>query len=91
MILLLQEFDLVVKDIKGSENVIADHLSKLDNKKVTSKELEIEGVFPNEKLFLITEKLWFANISNFKVVGMVPEGYNWHQKRKIFKDASQFI
>jgi len=28
-ILLLQEFDLVIKDMKGSENVIADHLSRL--------------------------------------------------------------
>ena len=40
-VLLLQEFDLVIWDKKGSKNVVADHLSKLANEEVTSKEVEI--------------------------------------------------
>jgi len=38
-ILLLQEFDLVIQDKKGSKNMVADHLSRLVNKEVTLKEL----------------------------------------------------
>ena len=38
-ILLLQEFDLVIQEKKGSENLVADHLSRLVNKEVTLKEL----------------------------------------------------
>ena len=39
-VLLLQEFDLEVKDKKGSDNVIVDHLPKIEN--LTKEEGEIE-------------------------------------------------
>ena len=52
-ILQLQEFDLVIKDKKGYENVVADHLTRLVNEDVTSKEVEIRDKFPDESLFLI--------------------------------------
>lgn len=55
-ILLLQEFDLVIKDKKRNENHLAYHLSRVENAKVTQKELEIQQEFPNEKPFIVKER-----------------------------------
>ena len=49
-VLLLQEFDIIIKEKKGSENVVADHLSQLKNEKVTKEEPEVKGEFPDEFL-----------------------------------------
>nr|KYP75218.1 Retrovirus-related Pol polyprotein from transposon 17.6 [Cajanus cajan] len=55
-ILLLQEFDLEIKDKSDKENLVADHLSRLVNDEVTMKEREILKEFPDEKLLMVQER-----------------------------------
>jgi hypothetical protein len=86
----LQEFDLEIRDKKGVENVVADHLSRLENSEITSKEKNIEEEFPDEKLFSISERPWFADIVNFKAGGMVPRGYTWQQKKRLYHEAKSY-
>ncbi|GJU42143.1 reverse transcriptase domain-containing protein [Tanacetum coccineum] len=44
-ILLLQEFDIEIKNKKGAENVVADHLSQLENPNL--EELRDENIYDN--------------------------------------------
>lgn len=48
-ILLLQEFDLEIKDRKGTENQVAGHLSRLDNpEREADDKVVINESFPDD-------------------------------------------
>lgn len=73
-VLLLQEFDLEIRDRKGAENQVADHLSRLEG---AEKKVEVEDItetFPDEQLLAVTleEVPWYADIANYLASGIVP-------------------
>ena len=53
-ILLLQKFNLQIKDKKRVENVVADHLSRLTFEEV-KEDIPIRDSFPDEQLFAVTK------------------------------------
>ena len=59
-ILLLQEFDLEIRDKKGIENVVADHLSRLIVEH-TDDNLPILESFPDEQLLHVSHRPWYAD------------------------------
>ena len=81
-VLLLQEFNLQIKDKKGVENVVADHLSRLTIDHDTHIP-PINDQFPKESLMEMEKAPWYAHIANFLVTGEIP--YDWkEQDRKYF-------
>ncbi|RVW20994.1 Retrovirus-related Pol polyprotein from transposon 17.6 [Vitis vinifera] len=71
-ILLLQEFNLQIRDKKGVENVVADHLSRLVIA-YDSHGLPINDDFPEEYLMSIEVAPWYSHIVNYLVTGEVPK------------------
>ena len=72
-VLLLQEFDFEIKDKKGSNNVIADHLSRLEKPIEDERGNEIKENFLDEQLFQVSVQIpWYYDIVNFLACGIMP-------------------
>nr|GEW09464.1 reverse transcriptase domain-containing protein [Tanacetum cinerariifolium] len=87
-ILVLHEFDIKIKDIKGTENVATDHLSQIENEE-TSDDSEVDDNFPRETLMEINteNKPWFADLENYLASDIISKGMTYQQK-KFFSQTS---
>jgi len=92
-VLLLQEFDIEVKDKKGTENLVADHLSRLETlEHVPDKTARINDDFPDEKLLAVHQSVlpWYADIVNYLVGKVVPSDLKTYQKRKFLSEVRRY-
>ena len=79
-VLLLQEFNLQIRDKKGVENVVADHLSRLNIENNTHNP-PIYDEFPEEALLTVDSAPWFAHIANFLVTRELPTEWSAQDKK----------
>ncbi|GJU57310.1 reverse transcriptase domain-containing protein [Tanacetum coccineum] len=91
------EFDVIIRDKKGADNLAADHLSRLENPHQSNLEKkEITKTFPLETLGMVTfcgdsNTPWFADIANYHAGDFIVKGMSSQQKKKFFKDVKHYF
>ncbi|GJX86293.1 reverse transcriptase domain-containing protein [Tanacetum coccineum] len=86
-------FDIEIKDKKGAKNLVADHLSRLENLDLgTFTEEEIIDEFPDEHLMILKAKLnndepWGHHSVSITRRKVYESGFYWPS---IFKDAKDY-
>ncbi|KAL9360500.1 hypothetical protein Peur_048623 [Populus x canadensis] len=95
-ILLLQEFNLEIRDKKGVENVVADHLSRLSSYETIIDESPINEFFADENLFCagIVSYIgspWYADIANYLATSQIPSHWSKLDKQKFLRNVRTFF
>ena len=95
-ILLLQEFNLEIRDKKGVENVVADHLSRLSSYENIVDESPINELFTDENLFFAGNisyigSPWYADIANYLVTSQIPSHWSKLDKQKFLRNVRSFF
>ncbi|XP_070005540.1 uncharacterized protein [Nicotiana sylvestris] len=91
-VLLLQEFDLEIRDRNETENQVANHLSRMEGAKKKVEVEEILKTFPDEQLLATSfeEASWYTDIANYLVSCIVPYDLSSVQKKNFFRDCHMY-
>ncbi|GJX50374.1 reverse transcriptase domain-containing protein [Tanacetum coccineum] len=92
-VLLIQGFDIKIKNKKGTENLAADHFSRIENPDLrTLMKEEITDKFPDEHLTILKTKLnedkpWYPDYVNYIVGKIVPPNWTPEKRRRFFSQV----
>ena len=87
-LILLQEFDITIKDRPGKENPVADFLSRMPKPVDVAA---VEDQFPDEHLFVVTIKTpWYADVANYLAVGKLPKHLIPNERKQIVQRSTRF-
>ncbi|GKG13739.1 reverse transcriptase domain-containing protein, partial [Tanacetum coccineum] len=92
-VLLLQRFNIEIKDKKGAINLAADHLSRLENPHMeVLTEMEITDEFLDEHLMMLKAKLnevepQFTDYVNYLVGEVVPPKWTSERRKRFYSQV----
>nr|GEV74449.1 reverse transcriptase domain-containing protein [Tanacetum cinerariifolium] len=93
----VEEFTFKVIDTKEAENLVVDHLSRLENPHQNVLDpKEISESFPLETLNMVSFRgnsstPWFSDFANYHAGNFVVKGMSSQQKNKLFKDVKHYF
>jgi len=81
---------LEIRDKKGSDNVVADHLSCIFSESFL---VPVHDSFPDEQPFEITPKEvpWYADIVNYLAIGKIPFHWTKQARDHFFKQIRSYF
>ena len=80
-----------IKDKRGNENVVVDHLSHLESDKGIEDHTKIEESFPDEQLLAMKAHLpWYVDFFNYLACNVLPLGLSSQQKKKFLHDVKLY-
>ena len=88
-ILLLQKFDVQIKDKVGVENLVANHLSRITVEKEDATPLK--DTFPDEHLFAVSTLPWYVAIVNYLATCKIPTKWSQHDLKGFMAEAKKFF
>ena len=82
-----------IRDKKGSENVVADHLSRLEGEEDPSNQPLIDDNFPDEFILALKEIFtpWYADFENYLAGGVSPEDLLYQEKKRFLHQMRQYL
>nr|GEV41895.1 hypothetical protein [Tanacetum cinerariifolium] len=96
-VLLLQGFNIEIKDKKGAKNLAVNHLSRLENPHLeVLTEREIADEFPEEYLMMLKAKVddvepWYADYVNYIVGKVVPPKWITEKRKRFYSQGNNYL
>ncbi|XP_050901999.1 uncharacterized protein LOC127109227 [Lathyrus oleraceus] len=90
-ILLIQEFDVEIRDKRGCENTLAVHLSRMSPIEETEEKRPIKDEFADEHILAVIGVPWFADYANYLVGGVMPNNFDSNKKKKFVHDCRFYL
>ena len=94
-VLLPQEIDVKIKDKKGFENMVVDHLSRLEIlEKVQKNQVQIDDTFSDERILTLSHveiSPWFIDIANYLATSIIPSELTLQQKKRFVVEVKQYF
>ena len=73
--------------------MVVDHLSHLGPEATLNKEVPVDDSFLNDEIIAISHQatLWYADLVNYKICGVLPPGLSYQQKKEFLLVAKYYV
>ena len=84
-----------IRDKKGFENMVANHLSRLEIPEIVQKHhLQIDDTFPDEQILALSHaetSPWFVDIANYLLADIIPPDLTYQQNKRFFAEVKHYF